>query len=79
MRCQARFRWLVVVLVSGFLLVCSLAEAQRITGSVFGVVRDESGGVMPGATVEVKTTAAPTAMSDGDPAASPTKASGGGR
>ena len=33
------------------LLTCSVALAQTNTGEIGGIVRDESGGVLPGATV----------------------------
>src|SRR3989441_5335882 len=38
--------------VSGFLFVPALAWAQADTGTIAGVVRDTSGAVMPGVTVE---------------------------
>src|SRR5438552_214554 len=39
------------------LLCASLAHAQALTGSLFGIVKDETGAVLPGASVEVSSPA----------------------
>src|SRR5258705_11859659 len=44
-------RALRVLVLIWFVLVASTAAAQVLTGSLAGTVRDESGGVLPGATV----------------------------
>jgi outer membrane receptor protein involved in Fe transport len=44
---------LALTLVSLLLLGSFTAEAQITTGTLFGTVRDESGGVLPGATVSI--------------------------
>jgi hypothetical protein len=53
MRCRS---WLVVFLLSGTLLAVP-ALAQEQTGSIEGTIRDSSGGVLPGVTVEVRSPA----------------------
>ena len=40
------------------------ASAQVTTGSIFGIVTDESGGVLPGVTVTITSTAVPGSPSD---------------
>jgi outer membrane receptor protein involved in Fe transport len=50
-----RFRWTLLTLLCVGALLCSWpAQAQEQTGSIQGVVKDSSGGVLPGATVEAK-------------------------
>jgi outer membrane receptor protein involved in Fe transport len=44
---------LALTLLSLLILGSFTAEAQTITGTLFGTVRDESGGVLPGATVSI--------------------------
>ena len=50
-----RFKWSVLTLLCvGALLWAWPAQAQEQSGSIQGVVRDASGGVLPGVTVEVR-------------------------
>ena len=49
------------VTVMAALLAVSPAFAQRTTGTIFGTVTDESGGVLPGVTVTLTSTAVPGA------------------
>src|SRR5512136_1728922 len=63
-----RFRWTLLTLLCVGALLCSWpALAQEQTGSIQGVVKDSSGGVLPGATVEARSTrvtGATTAVTD---------------
>ncbi len=59
-----------LVFVVSFLLLPAVAIAQNVaTGTISGVVRDSSGGVLPGVTVEVSSPAlierVRTAVTDG--------------
>lgn len=54
-----RFRLFVGVLVVAAFASSRPAFAQRTTGNIFGTVTDESGGVLPGVTVSLKSTAVP--------------------
>jgi hypothetical protein len=63
-----RFRWTLLTLLCVSALLWSWpAQAQEQTGSIQGIVRDASGGVLPGATVEAKsprTVGANTSVTD---------------
>jgi hypothetical protein len=51
-------RWFAAsILVGLFVLAAGSSEAQVLTGSLFGVVKDGSGGVLPGASIQVSSTA----------------------
>src|SRR4029450_3924489 len=53
----------------GLLLICAAARAQNANGSIVGVVKDASGAVLPGVTVEAASPALieklRTAVTDG--------------
>src|SRR5688500_8284686 len=53
MRIQARFSRLYVLTTALLALIAVPAAAQVDTGAIRGTVRDQSGGVLPGATVTV--------------------------
>src|SRR5687767_6293282 len=53
MRIEARFSRLILLVFAFSVLIAAPAIAQVDTGTVRGTVRDESGGVLPGATVTV--------------------------
>jgi hypothetical protein len=46
-------RWFVASFLLGFVLVARFAGAQVPTGSLSGAVKDESGGVLPGASIQL--------------------------
>ncbi|MCA1650037.1 MAG: TonB-dependent receptor, partial [Acidobacteria bacterium] len=53
--------------VAAAVLIATMAEAQTITGTITGIVKDASGGVLPGATItmiQVATERKETAVSD---------------
>jgi Carboxypeptidase regulatory-like domain len=52
-------RSVAVVFFVGVLLQASSAEAQILTGRILGVVRDESGALLPGTTATLKSPALP--------------------
>ena len=54
-----RRRWSVGVLIVLGVMCAVPAVAQRTTGDIFGTVTDESGGVLPGVTVSLKSDAVP--------------------
>ncbi|MGZ7081181.1 MAG: hypothetical protein ACXVJT_17335, partial [Thermoanaerobaculia bacterium] len=49
----------ILLIVVGLLVSAFSAEAQVLPGSILGVVRDESGAVLPGATVTLSSPALP--------------------
>ena len=55
---MAAARWSVVSVLLGLVMfVACVADAQVLTGSLFGTVKDESGGVLSGASVQVNSPA----------------------
>ncbi|HJS75434.1 MAG TPA: carboxypeptidase-like regulatory domain-containing protein, partial [Vicinamibacteria bacterium] len=52
-----------VLALAATVMVPISAFAQVITGTIFGTVRDESGGVLPGATVTITSPALPSGPS----------------
>src|SRR3990172_6315770 len=57
------FRLIIVLALAVAVMVSISASAQVITGTIFGTVRDESGGVLPGATVTITSPALPSGPS----------------
>ena len=57
------FRRTTLLLLAATVMVSISASAQVITGTIFGTVRDESGGVLPGATVTITSPALPAGPS----------------
>ena len=56
-----------IALLVGVLVLPGMAGAQTITGTITGIVKDASGGVLPGATItmtQVQTDRKETATSD---------------
>ena len=54
----ARSCWVASFVIGGLLCAASL-DAQTLTGTILGVVRDDSGAVLPGVTATVSSTAMP--------------------
>jgi hypothetical protein len=50
-------RWFAASILVGLFVAAGSSEAQVLTGSLFGVVKDGSGGVLPGASIQVSSTA----------------------
>ncbi len=57
------FRWITVLALAAMVMVSISASAQVITGTIIGTVRDESGGVLPGASVTITSPALPSGPS----------------
>src|SRR5262245_5328176 len=54
---EAHMRRIVIVIFACLLLNSAVARAQEQRGSIEGVIRDSSGGLIPGATVETRSPA----------------------
>src|SRR6185436_12759974 len=66
---EEQMRKFVLGMLAAMLLVAVPASAQELRGSIQGVVKDSSGGVLPGVTVEAKSPAlvgTQTAVTDSD-------------
>ncbi len=57
------FRLITVLALAATVMVSISASAQVITGTIIGTVRDESGGVLPGASVTITSPALPSGPS----------------
>ncbi|MGH9333500.1 MAG: TonB-dependent receptor, partial [Vicinamibacteria bacterium] len=57
------FRWITVLVLVAAVMVSVSASAQVITGTIVGTVRDDSGGVLPGASVTITSPALPSGPS----------------
>lgn len=49
--------WFVASLLAGLVFVAGPSEAQVLTGSLSGTVKDQSGGVLPGASIQLSSSA----------------------
>ena len=66
---SGRYLSLLVTTSLGLLLICAPAKAQNANGSITGAVKDASGAVLPGVTIEAASPAliekTRTAVTDG--------------